>query len=45
MADINWTTVATSGIVAAVISSFQFITTRYLGKLLDKIDKSLRKGR
>jgi hypothetical protein len=43
---IEWTTVISSGVVAAIISSCQFVTTRYLGRFLDRIEKDVRpKGR
>jgi hypothetical protein len=43
--DINWTTVITSGVVAAIISSMQFITTRYLGRILDRLEKTSERNR
>lgn len=36
---VDWTTVFTSGLVASVITSFQFLTTRYLARILDRIEK------
>lgn len=39
---IDWTTVVTSGFVAGIISGFQFLTTRYLGKMLDRIEKNVQ---
>lgn len=43
--DINWTTVITSAIVAIIISSTQFVTTRYLGRILDRLEKGYEKER
>jgi len=43
--DINWTTVITSAIVASIISSMQFLTTRYLSRILDRLEKGYRKDR
>jgi hypothetical protein len=40
---IDMTTVLSSGVVAAIISSFQFITNRYLGRILDRIEKNTEK--
>lgn len=43
---INWTTVIASGVVAGIVSIFtsaaQFMTTRYLGKMLDRIEKDVQ---
>ena len=43
---IQWTTVASSAIVAAVVGVtvgiFQLITTRYLTRALDHIEKSIK---
>ena len=41
--NINWTTVLASGVVASIVSGFQFITNRYLGRILDKIEKNTEK--
>jgi hypothetical protein len=41
--DINWTTVITSAIVASIIASMQFITTRYLSRILDRLEKGYNK--
>jgi hypothetical protein len=38
---IDWTTVFASGITASVICTFQFFTTRYLGRMLDHIEKRI----
>jgi hypothetical protein len=43
--EINWTTVITSAIVATIISSMQFVTTRYLGRILDRLEKGYEKER
>lgn len=37
---IEWTTVVTSAVVSAIITSANFLTTRYLGRILDKIEKN-----
>ena len=43
---IDYTVVVASGVTAAIISSCQFLTTRYLGRFLDRIEKDVRpKGR
>jgi len=42
--DINWTTVITSAVVAVIISGTQFITTRYLGRILDRIEKGYQEN-
>jgi len=36
---IDWTTVITSAIVSAIVTSANYITIRYLGKILDRIEK------
>lgn len=41
---IEWTTVIASGVVAAIISSIQFITTRYLSRILDRLERDYRKS-
>ena len=41
--DINWTTVISSGVVAVIISSMQFVTTRYLSRILDRLEKGYEK--
>jgi len=41
--EINWTTVLSSGLVAAIITGMQFITTRYLGRILDRLEKGYNK--
>jgi len=43
--DINWTTVITSAIVASIISGMQYLTTRYLSRILDRIEKGYRKDK
>lgn len=40
--DIDWTTVIASAITAAIIGSAQFITTRYLSRILDRLEKVSR---
>jgi len=37
--NIDWTTVIASAITAAIIGSTQFITTRYLSRILDRLEK------
>ena len=43
---LNWTTIIGLGIQGAIIGAFvgasQFITTRYLGRILDRIEKETR---
>lgn len=39
---VDWTTVITSAVVSAIITSANFLTTRYLGRILDKIEKKER---
>ena len=41
--NIDWTIVISAGITAAIIGSFQFITNRYLGRILDSIEKRSKK--
>jgi hypothetical protein len=36
---IDWTTVICSAITASIITSFQFLTTRYLGGILDRMER------
>jgi hypothetical protein len=36
---IDWTTVIASALVSAIITSFNFLTTRYLARMLDKIER------
>jgi hypothetical protein len=40
--NINWTTVASSGVVAVIIGIFQLVATRYTNRILDHIEKTLR---
>jgi len=42
---IEWTTVISSGVVAVIIGGMQFISTRYLGRMLDKIEKDILKSK
>lgn len=37
---IDMTTVATSAIVSAIITCGNFLTTRYLGRILDRVEKT-----
>jgi len=37
--NIDWTTVLCSAVTASIITSFQFLTTRYLGRILDRMEK------
>jgi hypothetical protein len=39
--EINLTTVISSGVVATIIGIFQLIGTRYVGKILDHIERTL----
>jgi hypothetical protein len=41
--NINWTTIIASAITAIVVGSTQFITTRYLARILDKLEKNTEK--
>ncbi len=41
-AEINWTTVISSGVVAAVIGIFQVISNRYTNRILDHIERTIR---
>ena len=43
--EINWTTVISSGIVAAVIGTFQLVGTRYTNRALDHIEKMFKNGK
>jgi hypothetical protein len=40
---IEWTTVVTSAVVSAMITSVNFVTTRYLGKMLNRMERNQRK--
>ena len=42
---IDWTTVITSAIVSAIVASANYITIRYLGKVLDRIEKRRDEGK
>ena len=46
---INWSTVITSGIVAAIVGVFtsasNYLTTRYLSKMLDRIESEVKPKR
>ena len=39
------TTVASSGVVAAIICVFQLLASRYTNKFLDRIEKTVKKER
>jgi 4-hydroxybenzoate polyprenyltransferase len=43
--DVNWTTVIASALTACIISGATFITNRYLGRILDKIEKNTEKDK
>lgn len=40
---IDWTTVLASAVTASILGGTQFITTRYLGRILDRWEKSTGK--
>jgi len=42
MININWTTVIAAAVTAAIVGSMQFITIRYLGRILDNIERGYR---
>jgi hypothetical protein len=42
--EIQWTTVIASAVTAVVIGSAQFITTRYLSRILDRLEKDFRRN-
>jgi hypothetical protein len=42
---INWTTVMSSGLVAAIICVFNTISNRYTARMLDHIEKLLGNGK
>ncbi len=41
--NVQWTTVISSGLVAAIIGVIQLIANRYTNRILDHIEKSLVK--
>ena len=45
MADINWTTIISSGVVAAIISGFQTVGNRYIVRALDHLEKTVKNGK
>jgi hypothetical protein len=44
MSSINWTTIIASAVTAVIIGSAQFITTRYLGRILDRLEKPYKQN-
>jgi hypothetical protein len=38
---LDWTTIACSGLTAAIVGSFTLFSNRYLSKLLDHIEKRI----
>ena len=43
--NINWTTVISSGVVAAIVGIIQLIANRYTNRVLDHLEKTLRNGK
>ena len=41
---IDWTTVVSSGVVAAVVGTFQLLSNRYVTRMLDHVEKALKNG-
>jgi hypothetical protein len=39
--NLNWTTIACSGVTAAIIGSFTLFSNRYLTRILDHIEKRM----
>ena len=37
--DINWTTVIAAAVTASIVGGTQFIAIRYLGRILDNIER------
>ncbi len=42
---IDWTSVVTSAVVSSIIVSGNYITTRYLGRILDRIEQNSKNGK
>jgi len=40
--ELNWTAIIQTAITAAIMGGTQFITARYLGRMLDKWDRIMR---
>ncbi len=43
--EINWTTVISSAVVAVIISGAQLIGNRYLSRVLDHLERTLRNNK
>jgi len=43
--DINWTTVISSAVVATIVSGANLVATRYLGRVLDRLEAALKTPR
>ena len=43
--DINWTTVISSGVVAAIVGVIQLIANRYTIRILDHVERSIKNGK
>jgi membrane protein required for beta-lactamase induction len=41
---IDWTTVVSSGVVAAVVGTFQLLSNRYITRVLDHVEKLVKNG-
>ena len=41
---IDWTTVVSSGVVAAVVGAFQLLSNRYITRILDHVEKLVKNG-
>ena len=41
---IDWTTVVSSGVVAAVVGAFQLLSNRYITRMLDHVEKLVKNG-
>lgn len=42
---LNWTTIIASAVTAVIVGGSQFIFTRYLSRILDRIEKEVQKGK
>ena len=43
--DINWTTVLVAAVTSAIISSVNFVCIRYLGRVMDRLEKGYERNR
>jgi hypothetical protein len=41
--NLNWTTIIASAFTACIVGTSQFITTRYLARILDRLEKNTEK--